>query len=153
VLKSSGTNLPITVIVSNVNNGTLGVGYATADGTALAGVNYVTNGGTLIFSNGIPFQTVGIQIISNQVIEGDRSFTFYLTNATPTNVTSLLIPYAATITITDDTAGLSFSSPSYTASENDKQGTTVTVFRTNYTNSAVKVDFFTADGSGTAGTN
>ena len=153
VFKSSGTNLPISIVVSNVNNGTLAVGYATADGTALAGVNYVTNGGTLTFSNGVPYQAVGIQIISNQVIEGDRTFTFYLTNTSPTNVAFLLTPYAATITITDDTAGLSFSSPTYTTSENNQQGATVTVFRSNYTNNEVKVGFFTADGSGLAGTN
>ena len=73
-----------------------------------------------------------------------------MTNATPTNVAALLTPYAATITITDDTAGLSFSSPTYTTGENNQQGATVTVFRSNYTNSAVQVDFFTADGSAAA---
>jgi uncharacterized repeat protein (TIGR01451 family)/uncharacterized delta-60 repeat protein len=150
VFKSSGTNLPITIVVSNVNNGSLGVNYATADGTALAGVDYVTNSGSLTLGNGIASQIVGVQIVSNQLIEGDRSFTFYLTNATPTNVASLLIPYAATVTITDDTAGLSFSSPTYMVNENNKQGVGISVVRNNYTNNSVRVDFFTADGSGQA---
>ena len=153
VLKSSGTNVPISIVVSNFNNGPLKVTYATADGTAVAGVDYVTNGGVLNLGNGIGSQIVGVQIISNRLVEGDRSFTFYLTNATPTNVAFLLTPYAATITITDDTAGLTFSAPTYTTTENNKQGLVVPVFRTNYTNSYVKVDFFTADGSGVANVN
>jgi uncharacterized repeat protein (TIGR01451 family)/uncharacterized delta-60 repeat protein len=153
VLKSSGTNVPISIVVSNFNNGPLAVTYATADGTAVAGVDYVTNGGVLNLGNGIGSQIVGVQIISNRLVEGDRSFTFYLTNATPTNVASLLTPYAATITITDDTAGLTFSAPTYMTTENNKQGLVVPVFRTNYTNSYVKVDFFTADGSGLANVN
>jgi hypothetical protein len=152
VLKSSGTNLLITVLRSNVNTGTVGVNFATADGTALAGVDYVANSGALTFSNGIAFQTLSVQVISNRFIEGDRTFSVYLTNATPTNVASLLTPYAATITITDDMAGLSFSSPAYSANENGQQAV-ITVFRSNYTNSAVSVDFGTADGTGQAGVN
>jgi uncharacterized delta-60 repeat protein/uncharacterized repeat protein (TIGR01451 family) len=152
VLKSSGSNVVITVARFNPNTGTVGVNYATADGTALAGVNYIANNGALIFSNGIAFQTVEVQIISNQVVEGDRTFTFYLTNATPTNVASLMTPYVATVTITDDVAGLSFSSPTYSANENGQQAV-ITVVRSNYTNSAVSVDFSTADGSGQAGVN
>ena len=151
-LKSSGTNLLITVLRSNVNNGTVGVSFATADGTGLAGVDYVANSGALTFSNGIAFQTLSVQVISNRLIEGDRTFSVYLTNATPTNVAFLLTPYTATVTITDDVAGLSFSSPSYTANENGQKAT-ITVFRSNYTNNAVSVDFSTADDTGHAGVN
>lgn len=150
VLKNGGSNVLITIVRTNVNTGTVGVGYATADDTALAGVNYVANNGALTFSNGIAFETVAVQIISNRVVEGDRTFTFYLTNATPTNVASLLTPYAATVTITDDVAGLSFSSPAYRANENGQQAV-ITVLRNNYTNSTVSVEFYTADDSGQAG--
>ena len=153
LMKSSGFNLPISIVASNINNGALGVTFATADGTAQAGLDYVTNSGVLALGNGIPSQTVHIQIISNQLIEGDRSFTMYLTNATPTNVASLMIPYAATITITDDTAGLAFASPAYTTTENNLQGAVVAVVRNNWTNTAVRVDFSTADGSGVANVN
>ena len=152
-LKSSGTNLLITVLRSNVNTGTIAANFATADGTAVQGVDYVTNSGTLVFSNGIPFQAFAVQIISNQFIEGDRTFRVYLTNATPTNVAFLLPPYTATITITDDVSGLSFSSPGYNVNENS-QTATITVFRSNYTNSAVAVDYYTTDeGTGQAGVN
>jgi len=146
VLKSSGTNLLITVVRSNVDNGTVGVSYATADGTAQAGVDYDANSGSLTFSNGIQFQTLSVQIISNRFIEGNRTFSVNLTNPTPTNAV-LLTPYAATVTITDDVAGLSFSGPTYSANKNSQQAV-ITVSRSNYTNSTVSVDFSTADGSG-----
>jgi uncharacterized repeat protein (TIGR01451 family)/uncharacterized delta-60 repeat protein len=155
VLKSSGTNLLITVVRSNANTGTIAANFATADGTAIKGVDYVANSGTLTFSNGITFQTFSVQIISNQFIEGDRTFSVYLTNATPTNLAFLLPPFTATVTITDDVSGLSFSSPGYSVNEN-AQTATITVFRSNYTNSTVAVDFFTRDdgtGTGQAGVN
>ncbi len=148
--KSSGTNILFTVLRSNVNTGTIAAGFATADGTAVQGIDYAANSGTLTFSNGIPFQTFMVQIVSNQFIEGDRTFRVYLTNATPTNVAFLLPPYTATVTITDDVSGLSFSSAGYTANENARSAN-ITVFRSNYTNSTVAVDYFTRqNGTGTA---
>jgi uncharacterized delta-60 repeat protein/uncharacterized repeat protein (TIGR01451 family) len=152
VLKSSGTNLLINVLRSNVDNGTVGVGFATADGTALAGVDYIASSGALVFNNGIQTQTVTLQIISNLFVGGNQTFSFYLTNATPTNVASLLTPYAATVTITDDVAGLSFASPVYSTNKASQQAV-ITVVRGNYTNGAVSVDFFTTtNGTGLAGT-
>ena len=153
VLKSSGTNLLITIARSNVNTGTISAGYATADETAIQGVDYVATSGTRYFSNGIPFQMFSVQIVSNQFIEGDRTFKVYLTNAAPTNVAFLLPPYSATVTITDDVSGLSFSSSGYSVKENAETAT-VTVRRSNYTNSTVSVDYFTRDdgtGTGQAG--
>ncbi len=125
----------------------------------MQGVDYVSNRGPLIFSNGVPFRTFTVQIISNRFIQGDRTFRMYLTNATPTNLALLLPPYTATVTITDDVSGLSFSSPAYSVDENIQARTaTITVFRSNYTNSAVTVDYLTVDsgpdsGSGHPGVN
>ena len=153
VLKSSGTNLLITVLRSNVNTGTVGVDYATADGAAIAGADYVASSGSLIFTNGQVSQTLALTIITNRFIQGDRTFTLSLTNPTPTNVTQLLTPYVASITITDDIAGLSFSSSQYSVNEN-AGSVTINVLRSNYTNSTVSVDFLTSsDGTGRSGVN
>jgi uncharacterized repeat protein (TIGR01451 family)/uncharacterized delta-60 repeat protein len=150
-LKSSGTNLLITVLRSNVNTGTVGADYATADDTAVAGVDYVASSGSLTFTNGQDSQILALTIVTNRFIRGDRTFTLSLTNPTPTNVTRLLTPYVASITITDDIAGLSFSSAQYSANENAGSAT-ITVLRSNYTNSTVKVDFSTSnDGTGQSG--
>ena len=151
ILKSSGTNLLITVLRSNVNTGTVGVDYATADGTAIAGADYIASSGSLIFTNGQTSQTLSLTIVTNRFIQGDRTFTLSLTNPTPTNITQLIPPTFATITITDDIAGLSFSSSQYSVNEN-AGSVLITVLRSNYTNSTVSVDFLTSsDGTGQAG--
>ncbi len=151
IFKSAGTNLLINVVRSNINTGTVGVDYATADGTAIAGVDYVASSGSLTFSNGVALQTLSLTIITNRFIQGDQTFTLSLTNPTPTNITQLVTPYVASITITDDIAGLSFSSPLYSVNENAGSAT-ITVLRSNYTNSTVSVDYFTSDdGTGQAG--
>jgi len=154
-IKSSGTNILFTIARSNLNTGTISTEFTTADGTAVQGVDYVANSGTLTFSNGIPYHTFSVQIISNRFIEGDRDFTVYLTNASPPGLAQLLQPYKATVTITDDVSGLSFSSSAYKVGEN-AQTATITVRRSNYTNSTVSVQYGTLDdgtGTGKPGTN
>ncbi len=152
VLKSSGTNLLITVVRSNANTGTVGAICTTADGTGKQGLDYGTNWASLVFSNGVAFQTFSVQIVTNQLVRGDRTFNVYLTNATPTNIAKLVVPYIATVTITDDTSGLSFSSAIYNVNENISNAV-VTVSRSNWTNSTVSVDYFTSDGTGRVNTN
>ena len=79
----SGTNVLISVLRTNANTGLATVNYGTADGTAVAGVDYVTRNGLLTFSNGIALQTFTVPIINNRLVQGDRTFTVYLTNAAP----------------------------------------------------------------------
>ena len=149
VLKSA-TNALITVVRSNANSGLVSVGYATTNGTALAGVDYTAVNGTLIFSNGVIFQSFTVPIIANGQVEGDRSFTVGLFN--PSAPAQLLAPSTASVTITDDVSGLSFSAAAYSRSENGVQAV-ISVVRTGFTNSLVAVDFNTSDGTGRAGVN
>ncbi len=152
VLKSSGTNLLISVVRTNANTGQVGAICTTADGTGQQGLDYGTNWASLVFSNGVTVQTFSVQIVTNQLVRGDRTFSVYLTNATPTNIAQLLTPYIATVTITDDTSGLSFSSAVYNVNENASNAV-ITVSRNNWTNSTVSVDYYTSDGTGRANTN
>ena len=151
-LKSSGTNLVITVVRTNANTSTVGVTCTTADGTAQQGVDYGANWAALTFSNGVSFQNFTVQILTNQLIRGDRTFNVYLTNPVPTGIAQLMTPYLASVTVTDDTAGLSFSSPIYSVNENVSNAV-ITVLRQQWTNSTVSVDYFTANGTGSANTN
>jgi uncharacterized repeat protein (TIGR01451 family) len=64
----------------------------------------------------------------------------------------LIPPSIALVTITDDISGLSFSSPAYSKAETGGSAA-ISVFRSNYTNSTVSVDFATANGTGQAGVN
>lgn len=146
VLKSD-TNILVTVVRSNANTGTVSVNYATAtnaNDTAVAGVDYVATGGLLTFSNGITLQTLSVPIINNRLIQGDRTFSINLFNPSPG--AQLVPPTTASVTITDNLAGLSFSSPAYSRNENGGSAT-ITVFRSNYTNSVVSVDYAALDGT------
>jgi uncharacterized repeat protein (TIGR01451 family)/uncharacterized delta-60 repeat protein len=146
----SGTNVLITVLRTNANTGIVSVNYATSNGTAQAGVDYVPAAGLLTFSNGVALQTFSVTIISNRLVQGDRAFTVSLLNPSPG--TQLIPPSIASVTITDNISGLSFSSPAYTIAENGGHAT-ISVFRSNFTNSLVTVDYSTADGTGHAGEN
>jgi uncharacterized repeat protein (TIGR01451 family)/uncharacterized delta-60 repeat protein len=145
VLKSA-TNVLITVARSNVNTGTVSVQYATTNGTASSPGDFTATSGLLTFSNGIAFQSFTVPIINNSSVQGDRSFTIGLFNPSPTNIASVIPPGFTTVTITDDTSALSFSSPVYTINENGGSAL-ISVVRSNNTNSIVSVDYATANGS------
>ncbi len=147
VLKS-GTNLLVTVVRTNANTGTVSVNYATAtnaNDTAVAGVDYVATSGLLTFSNGVTLQSFLVPILNNRQIEGNRTFSINLSNPAggAPGVAQLIPPSTATVTITDDIAGISFSSPYYRVNENGGSAT-INVLRSNYTNSTVSVNYGTA---------
>lgn len=52
----------------------LTVQYATEDGTALAGTDYVASTGTLTFDSGTVAQTIRIPIMGDRLPQGDKSF-------------------------------------------------------------------------------
>ena len=147
VLKSA-TNLLVTVMRTNPNTGAASVMYATSDGTARGGIHYTPVLGTLAFNNGEQFRTFTVPILSNSLVEGDLTFNLNLTSAS-TNA-SLVSPSNAVATIVDDNAGFRFSAANYVIAESGVRAT-IDVFRENYTNSTVSVDFKTLDGTAKAG--
>jgi hypothetical protein len=64
---------------------TVTVQYATADGTAVAGVDYAAVAGTLTFPPGTVARTVPVPILGDVTDEDDETFTLDLSN--PTNAT------------------------------------------------------------------
>ena len=158
VLKSAGSAL-ITVVCSNpgaepviVDSNTvpLSVNYATSDGTGVAGQNYTTTSGTLVFTNGIATNTFTVPILNNNSVIGDRTFNVTLSNPTPPGV--LVSPSVQTVTIIDNTTGLRFSSPTYTVLKTGIAAT-INVFRVGYTNSTVSVDYIATNGTAVQGLN
>jgi uncharacterized delta-60 repeat protein/uncharacterized repeat protein (TIGR01451 family) len=153
VFKSVSTNVVITVLRTNANTGPVSVRYATitnANDNAVSPVDYTASTGLLSFTNGVTLQTFTVPINPNNQVRGDRTFSIILTNQTPG--TQLIPPSIALVTITDDISGLSFSSPAYSKAETGGSAA-ISVFRSNYTNSTVSVDFATANGTGQAGVN
>ena len=53
-----------------------------SDGTASAGADYIAKSGTLTFASGVTNQNIQIQILNDNTVEFDESFTVVLTNAT-----------------------------------------------------------------------
>jgi uncharacterized delta-60 repeat protein/uncharacterized repeat protein (TIGR01451 family) len=144
----SATNLFVTVIRDNATSGDVTVNYATSDGTALAGQDYVATSGTLTFLNGETVKTIAVPIIDNKIPQPSRSFGISLFN--PSTGAQLLNPSSATATILDDDSAIRFSADIYRVIESGVFAT-ITVLRTNYTDSVVTVDYATENGSAVAG--
>jgi Calx-beta domain/PASTA domain len=56
------------------------VDYATADGTAHAGEDYVATSGTLTFAAHERAKTVDVTVLADQAADGDETFTLNLSN-------------------------------------------------------------------------
>jgi len=81
---NTGTrNATFTVSLSAASGQTVTVAYATADGSASAGSDYVAKSGTLTFGLGIVSQTVTVTVNGDLAVEGDETFFFNLSS--PTN--------------------------------------------------------------------
>ncbi|MEQ1860602.1 MAG: Calx-beta domain-containing protein [Chthoniobacteraceae bacterium] len=80
----SGTKmLSFTVTLASAAAQTVTVDFITADGSALAGQDYVAAGGTLTFTPGVTSQVVDIIINGDTTTEADE--TFFLRLGSPTN--------------------------------------------------------------------
>src|SRR5208337_2631066 len=72
VLANAGS---ITLFVERVGtNGVTTVNYATTNGTARAGVNYMATAGTLTFTNGEALKSVNVPILHSTNVTGDLTF-------------------------------------------------------------------------------
>jgi uncharacterized repeat protein (TIGR01451 family) len=141
-------NVTLTVVRTNPNTGFVLVAYTTTNDTAMAGEDYTSASGLLTFTNGEAVKTITVPIINDTLVEGDE--TFFVTLLNPSGGAQLLSPSTAVVTIQDNDAGLRFSSANYSVSESGVQAT-ITVLRSVITNTAVSVNYSTADGSATAG--
>ncbi|HUE72092.1 MAG TPA: Calx-beta domain-containing protein [Pirellulaceae bacterium] len=78
---NAGTkNLWFTISLSEVSGRTIHVNYATADGTATAGSDYVSKSGLLTFIPGWISQSFAVTINGDAVVEDDEFFTLELSS-------------------------------------------------------------------------
>jgi hypothetical protein len=132
--------------------GTVSVDFATANGTATAGSDYVSTMGPISLSDGVTSTDFTFQVLNDAVFEGNETVLMSLRN--PTGGAQLGAVSNAVMTIVDNefptTAGmLQFSLASYTVLESGRNAT-ITVTRTGGSTGTVSVDFATAGGSATA---
>ena len=96
------TPFVFTVTLSAASASTVTVNYATADGTATAGSDYIAASGTLTFAPGAVTQTVAISVVGDTSPEPNE--TFFVNLSSPTNAT--IAAATGTGTIIDDDRGV-----------------------------------------------
>lgn len=148
---NSGTkNLTFTVTLSAAQSASVTVNYATSNGTATAGSDYVSKSGSLTFSAGETSKTVSVTINGDTVQEADETFNVTLSSASGATIgTGTGI---GTIT-NDDAISISISPTTLSTTEGNSGSTnasyTVTLSGTPL--NTVTVNYATADGTATAG--
>lgn len=106
---SGTTNAVFTLTLSAPTTKTVTVNFATANGTATAGSDYVARSGTVTFAPGQTTQTVTVAVIGDTLVEADETFRLVLSGAV--NATLATTQATATI-VNDDRAG--FAAVSWT---------------------------------------
>ena len=134
--------------ISSAANAT--VNFATTDGTATAGSDYIATSGTLTFTSGGPLtQTITVQVIGDTVVEPDE--TFFVNLSSPVGATILDGQGQGTI-INDDAPALPTITINDVAQAEGNSGTTNFVFTVTISSAAnATVNFATTDGTATAG--
>ena len=126
------------------------VTYATAEGTALAGVDYLPQTNTVTFPAGSTAQTIAIPIVGDVLDEPDEGFYIVLSNPTWATIKA----GRALETIVDNDAAPLLSVKDLVVNEGDG-GTADAVFTMQLSPASgqtVAVSYSTADGTATAGT-
>lgn len=86
---NSGTTVAeFTVALNKVSSAPVTVQYATSDGTATAGSDYVASSGTITIAPGQTTATVQVTVNGDTTVEGDETFSVKLTNASSNAVIS-----------------------------------------------------------------
>jgi hypothetical protein len=75
---SATLNAIFTVTLAQPDSASVTVGYATADGTAVAGTDYVQTTGSLTFAPGQTSQTISVPVLPTTVYSPGKSFTVTL---------------------------------------------------------------------------
>jgi hypothetical protein len=95
--------------------GEFSVDYTTVEGSAVAGADFTSTSGTLIFAEGEQLKTIDVPILNDGLTEGWESFSLRLTN--PTGGMLLGYPDTAQIMIEDNDPGVRFAEWSRWAAE------------------------------------
>jgi hypothetical protein len=141
----SGTqNIAVNVTLSGLSIQAVTVNYATSNGTAAAGSDYVAASGTVIIPAGSTAATINIPINGDTAIEANETFTLTLSNQT--NAAFISNP-VANVTIVNDDATVQFNNAAFSVNEGAGFAT-VTVTRAGDTSRAATVLFSTTDTAG-----
>gem|GEM_PF-3392249 len=110
------STMTFTVTLSQASTKKITVQYATQNGTAIAGSDYVAKSGTVAFPVGTTQQTINIAIIGDKVVEPNETFNVILSNS----VKATIAKATGTGTILNDDGVMSFISSDNDVITSDK---------------------------------
>ncbi|HET9317550.1 MAG TPA: Calx-beta domain-containing protein, partial [Vicinamibacteria bacterium] len=142
----SNPTLNLTVTLSQASSQPVTVGFSTANGTAVAGADYVAATGTVTFPAGTTTRPIGITLVGDALDENDETFTVTLSNP----VGAVLGTATATATITDDDAPPQVSIGDCTAPEGGGCGLQASLSAASA--KPISVSYATASGTAASGT-
>ncbi|GAA4029007.1 hypothetical protein GCM10022281_05140 [Sphingomonas rosea] len=132
-------------------SGASSVNFATADGSAIAGSDYVAKSGTVSFAAGAATATVTVTLVNDTLVEGNETLLLNLTGGSNATIAD----NQAVGTIVSDDLAPAPVKPSVAVNDvtaNEANGTlTFTLTRTGDLSAASSVNFATADGTALAG--
>lgn len=152
-VNENATNAIITITRSNGSTGPVSVRFATTNGTAVAGVDYIGVTNTLSFGDGITSRTVKIPINNDSIIQtADRTVNLYLAN--PGNGATIGVSNALLYIIDDDylPGHLNLAATAYTTNET-APAAVLTVNRAGGNSGTMTVQYLTRDGTAFNGVN
>nr|WP_322714928.1 Calx-beta domain-containing protein [Nostoc sp. ChiSLP03a]MDZ8216167.1 Calx-beta domain-containing protein [Nostoc sp. ChiSLP03a] len=127
----------------------ISVKYTTADGTAIAGTDYIATNGTITFAPGETTKTISVQVLGDTIDEFDETFFLNLSDAT--NATIADNQGVSTIVDNDALPTLTITDKTITEGDNGSSTATFTVSLSAASGKPVTVNFATANGTATAG--
>lgn len=147
---TGSVNAVFTVSLSAPLDQVMTVDFATVDGTAKAGKDYVATSGTLTFNPGETTKTISVAVLGDLIDEYDETFTVQLSNSTG----ALVFTPQAVGTILDNDAPPQITISDVTMKEGKANTYTSFVFTVSLSapsEKTVTVNYQTADGTATAG--
>jgi len=150
---NSGTKVArFTVALSSAASGPVTIAYETANGTATAGSDYTATNGTLHFAPGETSQTIDVVVHGDTQVEPNETFLIRLISATGATIAT---PQATGTIQNDDQPPppptLSIGNATVTEGNSGTANVTFTVTLSQAAASPVTVQYATANGTATAG--
>jgi glucose/arabinose dehydrogenase len=148
---NSGTTAAnFTVSLSTSSSQTVTVQYATANGTATSGSDYVSTSGTVTFAPGQTSQPVSVTVNGDTTFEPNETFFVNLTNPSA-NATISDNQGAGTITNDDSLPSISINDVAVTEGNSGTTNAGFSVTLSNASSLTITVNYATANGTATAG--
>ncbi|MBU0679582.1 MAG: lamin tail domain-containing protein [Verrucomicrobia bacterium] len=147
---SGTTNVVFIITLNRTNDSATSINFATSDGTAEAGQDYVAVAATtLVFSAGISTQIVEVDVLGDTLASGDEIF--YAVLSSPTNLLLLDNQGACTIINDDGTSSVVIANVNINEGNTGTSNMVFAVTMSAENESDASVNYLTQDGSAKAG--